>query len=77
MSHPTRGEWIEIICKRVVFMKLWGPHPTRGEWIEIEWLRASRKCLKRHTLHGVCGLKWFSLSINSLRGSHTPHGGVD
>ena len=34
MSHPTRGEWIEM-PSRVVFVQANKSHPTRGEWIEI------------------------------------------
>ena len=35
LSHPTRGEWIEISSQRSAAATAAGSHPTRGEWIEI------------------------------------------
>ena len=35
MSHPTRGEWIEITVYDEKKEKGKTSHPTRGEWIEI------------------------------------------
>lgn len=35
LSHPTRGEWIEIADVGIVLPPLWS-HPTRDGWIEIQ-----------------------------------------
>ncbi len=33
-SHPSTGEWIEIMCAvALIFSKM--SHPSTGEWIEI------------------------------------------
>ena len=36
LSHPTRGEWIEIF-EGVDVVGADKSHPTRGEWIEIRY----------------------------------------
>ena len=40
-SHPTRGEWIEIIKASRGGYDEYASHPTRGEWIEISTTPAS------------------------------------
>ena len=35
MSHPSRGAWIEICKKRILFTASLPSHPSRGAWIEI------------------------------------------
>ena len=57
LSHPTRGEWIEILLCGYVQNLCFKSHPTRGEWIEIipqSWLTCRLRSL---TPHGVSGLK--------------------
>ena len=35
-SHPTRGEWIEMLICVNNLTRFASSHPTRGEWIEME-----------------------------------------
>ena len=34
LSHPSRGEWIEISTVSFIFFSA-SSHPSRGEWIEM------------------------------------------
>ena len=57
VSHPTRGEWIEMQAIEEDINVILGSHPTRGEWIEIRMSEVMAKVLVSLTPHGVSGLK--------------------
>ena len=57
MSHPPRGEWIEIKKNFPAISRECGSHPPRGEWIEISMGYKLAGYDVSLTPRGVSGLK--------------------
>ena len=60
-SHLTRGAWIEIFDKYVLYIPQAPSHLTRGAWIEISAQYPRSDICKSRTSHEVRGLKFVSI----------------
>ena len=75
LSHPPRGEWIEIISGNEVVSMSNASHPPRGEWIEICTPASPASPESSLTPRGVSGLKFHVAHFIRVKvESHPPRG---
>ena len=61
-SQPARAVWIEIPVWDIWYPPNGVSQPARAVWIEIPWKQEKDCPLIRHSLRGLCGLK-YKLSV--------------
>ena len=61
-SQPARAVWIEIVGFPMHALPIGMSQPARAVWIEIPWKQEKDCPLIRHSLRGLCGLK-YKLSV--------------